>query len=264
MNTLLPALLGGLLLTFVLMSGFAPADRPLRTVKNQSFGTGETLKYKVHYGFITAAEGVIDIDHVLHRVNNRPCYRVNVFGKTVGSFDFFLRIRDNFRSYIDTTAIVPHRFQQNKEEGRYRKKETIDFDHTRNLATVNNNSHKVPENIQDVVSGVFYLRTLDLDNYRSGDVIRVKGFFDEEVYDLTVFYMGKETVDTKAGKIRAHRLVPKMPNNKMFRGENSISLYLSDDKNRIPVLVKAEMFVGSVLLDLYQHSGLRHQLNVVK
>jgi hypothetical protein len=264
MNRLFPTGILGLILSLGVMSGFVSADKPLRTVKNHSFGAGETLKYKIHYGFITAAEGVVEIDRALHRVNNRPCYRVNVLGKTVGSFDFFLRIRDHFRSYIDTSAIVPHRFQETKEEGKYRKKETIDFNHTLNLATVNSKSHKVPENVQDIVSGAFYLRTLHLDNYRNGDEIRVKGFFDEEVYDLTVFYMGKETVETKAGKFRAHRLVPKMPDNKLFRGENSISLYLSDDRNKIPVLIKAEMFVGSVLVDLYHHNGLRHNLNVVK
>ncbi|CAN5921482.1 DUF3108 domain-containing protein [soil metagenome] len=265
MKSCYPALYVSLILSVFMLFGFVPADKPLRTVKNQSFRTGETLKYKIHYGFITAAEGIIDIDHNLHRVNNRPCYRVNVLGKTVGSFDYFLRIRDTFRSYIDTTAIVPQRFQQSKEEGRYRKKETIDFDHILNTATVNNNnSHKVPENIQDIVSGMFYLRTLNLDSYRQGDLIKVKGFFDEEVYELTVIYMGKEIADTKVGKIRAHRLVPKLPNNKLFRGENAISLYLSDDKNKVPVLGKAEMFVGSVHLDLYEYTGLRHKLNTVQ
>lgn len=262
MTKFFPALILGLILSGFMISGFVPAEKPIRTIRNNSFNTGETLKYKVTYGFITAAEGVIDVDRNLHRVNNRPCYRVNVFGKTLGSFDFFLRIRDNWRSYIDTAAIVPQRFQQNKEEGKYRKKETIDFDHNANLAHVNDKSYKVPENIQDVVSGVYYLRTLNLDHYRTGDLIEVQGFFDEEVFDLTVMYMGKETVSTKIGNIKAHKLVPKMPDNKLFRGENSISLYLSADKNKIPVLVKAEMFVGSVMLDLYHHSGLRHELNM--
>jgi hypothetical protein len=265
MKRIFPVVIVLSLLPLILLLGFVPAEKPLRTLKNQSFKTGETLKYKIHYGFITAAEGIIDIDHNLHKVNNRPCYRVNALGKTVGSFDFFLRIRDNFRSYIDTTAIVPQRFQQSKEEGRYRKKETIDFDHNLNMATVNNNnSHKIPDNIQDIVSGMFYLRTLNLDSYRQGDLISLKGFFDGEVYDLTVIYMGKEIADTKVGKIRAHRLVPQLPNNKLFRGENAISLYLSDDKNKIPVLAKTELFVGSVQLDLYEYNGLRHKLNKVQ
>jgi hypothetical protein len=262
MNALFPAGLLGLIISAFLMLAFISPEKPLRSVKNQSFQTGETLKYKIHYGFITAAEGIIDIDHSLHKVNNRPCYQVNVFGKTVGSFDFFLRIRDNFRSFIDTTAIVPLRFQQSKEEGRYRKKETIDFDPFHNLATVNDKSHKVPEGIQDIVSGIFYLRTLNLSKYHPGELISVKGFFDEQVYDMTVIYSGKEVVNTKAGKINTHRLVPKMPSNKLFRGENSISVYLSDDKNKIPVLVKADMFVGSVLIDLYDYKGLRHPLHM--
>ena len=80
---------------------------------------------------------------------------------------------------------------------------------------------------------------------------------------MTVTYRGHETVETKAGTFRCIRLSPKMPPNKLFKGENAIGVYLSDDENKIPVLVQAEMFVGSVKLDLYEYRGLRGRLNRV-
>ncbi|WP_242693120.1 DUF3108 domain-containing protein [Sabulibacter ruber] len=243
----------------------------MRTVKNDSFGPGEVLQYKVHYGIINAGEATIHVANNLQRINNRPCYQATVTGKTVGSFDFFHRVRDTWSSFIDTSSMLPLRFYRNIEEGRYRRKETTDFDHQKDLVTVNdsrdekkNQVFKVPDNAQDMVSGFYYLRTLNLDSYKPGQTIKMQGFLGDEVFDMTVTYRGVTTVDTKAGKIRAHRLVPRMPRNKLFDGEDAISVYFSDDVNKIPVMFQAEMFVGSVKVDLYKYSGLKGKLNVVK
>ena len=248
-------------------SGFGSRDT-MRRLENDSFTSGEKLDYIVHYGLINAAQATIDVDNDIQMINNRPCYKVNVFGKTTGSFDLFLKVRDTWRSYIDTTSIVPQRFHRNIEEGKYRKKENIMFDHYKNLATVEDkketNTFKVPDNVQDIVSGVYYLRTLDYDKRKMNETIKIQGFFDDEVFDFTVTYKGKETVDTKAGKIKAIKLVPKMPKNKLFDGEDAITVYLSDDKNKIPVLIQAEMFVGSVKINLNKYKGLKSPLALAK
>ncbi|QHL88791.1 DUF3108 domain-containing protein [Nibribacter ruber] len=253
-----------------ILSGFAVKDS-MRVIDNDSFKSGETLQYKVHYGVINAGEAVINVAPTLHRVNNRTCYQASVNGKTTGSFDFFHRVRDSWTSYIDTAAIVPQRFVRSIEEGRYRKKEYSDFDHFANKVSVTdsrdnrkNANYNVPDNVQDMVSGFYFLRTLKLHNYKPGDTFKVQGFLDDEVFNLIVTYKGKEVVETKAGKIRAHRLVPRMPANKLFSGEDAISVYLSDDNNKIPVLIQAEMFVGAVKVDLYKYSGLQSRLSVVR
>ena len=255
------------------LAAFGPAADATRSLSNTSFDRGETLQYKVHYGLINAAEATIELDDEVHRVNSRPCYRATVTGRTTGSFDYFLRIRDTWRSYIDTTSILPQRFFRNIEEKNYRKRETVDFDHQRDVADVESykkdkndvkkGTFKVPNNVQDIVSGFYFLRTINYDQRRPGEVIRVQGFFDEDVFSMDVTYKGREVVETKAGTIRVIRLVPKMPSNKLFKGENAVSVFLSDDRNKIPVLIQAEMFVGSVKVDLYKYKGLRNRLNLV-
>ncbi|MCC9137210.1 DUF3108 domain-containing protein [Pontibacter silvestris] len=255
-------------LALLVMTGFI-AKKQMTNIPNESFSAGEILKYKVHYGPITAAEAVIDVAPQLHQVNNRPCYRATVYGKTTGSFDLFLKVRDTWQSYIDTSALVPQRFFQNIEEGNYRKRETVDFNHYNNTAFVEKKkksraketgSYKVPDNVQDIVSGFYYLRTLNYDRMRVGDKIKVQGFFDQETFNMEVVYKGRETVSTKAGDIRSIKLEPKMPSNKLFKGENAITVYLSDDNNKIPVLIKAEMFVGSLKVNLYEYKNLKHKM----
>jgi hypothetical protein len=259
---------------FFLMVAAVPALGPgdaVRLIPQNSFGRGEVIKYTVHYGLINGGEATVETSNSLERVNDRPCYKATVSGRTTGSFDFFLRIRDQWRSYIDTASILPIRAQRDIAEKNYRKKETVDFDHQRDMVDVQvhdkeNPKHfpvKVANNSLELVSGFYYLRTLNFDRMKVGETIKMPGFFDGENFVLDVVFKGRETVETKAGTIRTFKLVPKMPNNKLFRGENAISVYLSDDRNKIPVLFQAEMFVGSVKVDMVKYQGLKGRLNMV-
>ena len=258
----------------LLLAAAQPAPGPgdaVRNIPQSSFGRGETIKYTVHYGLINGGEATVETGGSLEHVNSRPCYKATVSGRTTGSFDFFLRIRDQWRAYIDTTSILPLRAQREIAEKNYRKKETIDFDHLRDMAEVVDHSHenarstvKVANNTLELVSGFYYLRTINFDRMRVGDVVRMPGYFDGDNFVLDVVYKGRETVETKAGDVRTFKLVPKMPNNKLFRGENAISVFLSDDGNKIPVLFQAEMFVGTVKVDMVSYRGLKWRLNMAK
>lgn len=105
-----------------------------REIDNRSFDLGEKLEYRVHYGMLNAAMATMEIGEKVVYKNNRPCYKVDVFGKSVGVFDLITRINDNWGTYIDTAAIIPHGFYRILEEGRYRKYEYVDFDHQKEQA----------------------------------------------------------------------------------------------------------------------------------
>lgn len=244
----------------VFVSSFIGTDT-YRKINNSSFEAGEELQFRVHYGFINAGEATIDIGKTLYKVNDRVCYRVNVFGRSVGAFDMVLRIRNTYRSYIDTTAIIPHRFYVNIQEGKYRKEENVYFDHHKHKVKSEEKDESkefdVPKNVQDIISGYYFLRTVDFSRLRVGDTVKVNAFFDDEVYDFKVKYRGKGEVETKFGKIKAIKITPVMPANKLFDGDGSIRVWLSDDANKIPVKVEADMFVGKVELDLKKYKGLK-------
>jgi hypothetical protein len=260
-----------LLLTVAAQQAMGPGDA-VRHIPQHSFGRGEVIKYTVHYGLINGGEATVETDNRLERVNDRPCYKATVSGRTTGSFDFFLRIRDQWRAYIDTTSILPLRSQRDIAEKNYRKKETVNFDHIRDLAEVQDHNKdnpkrstvKIGNNSLELVSGFYYLRTFNFDRMRVGDVIKMPAYLDGDNFMLEVVFKGREIVETKAGDVRAFKLVPKMPNNKLFRGENAISVYFSDDRNKIPVMFQAEMFVGTVKVDMVKYSGLKSPLNMVK
>lgn len=253
----------GLGVISVLATGFS-ALNTYRRVVNTSFGPGEHLEYRVHYGFINAAEAVVDVSPTLYKVNERPCYRVNVDGRTVGAFDLVTRVRDTWRSYIDTSAILPQKFYSNIQENSYRKEENITFNHTANTVKAEERTErdifKVPDNVHDFISGYYFLRTIDFNRLSSGQVIEVPAFYDDTVYNMKVRYRGKDVVKTKHGKVNVIRLNPVLPQNKLFKEEESIRIYVSDDANKIPVKVEVDLFVGSMVMDLKRNNGLKQPL----
>ncbi|GAB3908272.1 DUF3108 domain-containing protein [Larkinella knui] len=243
-------------------------DNAYRRVPNTSFGAGEHLEYKVHYGIFNAAEATVDVAPTLYKVNERPCYRVNVYGRTVGAFDLITRIRNTWRSYIDTTAILPQKFFAHIEEGNHRKEENVTFNHFNNTVRAEEKTEKdvfkVPDNVHDVISGYYYLRTIDFSRVNTNQMIEVPAFFDDEIYNMKVRYRGREVVKTKFGHINAIKLNPVLPDNKLFKGEDAIRIWVSDDANKIPVKIEVELWVGSMEMDLKKHSGLRNDLKFFK
>ena len=244
-----------------LWMGLSNNQSTYRTIENNCFEPGEVIEYTAHYGFVHAAKGKMVISKDIYTLNNRPCYKIDVFGESIGMFDMFLRIRDNWGTYLDTASIVSHKFYRVIEEGKYRKNEVVTFNHEKQQAKVKTYDHKkekwksaeyfdTKKNIQDLVSGYYYLRVLDFNKYKEGDIITIDAFFDDELYKFQVRYIGKETIKTKLGKIKSLVLSPIMPENSLFDGENSIKVWISDDLNKVPLKIKAEMFVGAVEIDI--------------
>ncbi|UFH56540.1 DUF3108 domain-containing protein [Spirosoma sp. KNUC1025] len=248
----------------VLSSGFV-ALNTYRRVANNSFGPGEHMEYRVHYGFINAAEAIVDVSPTLYKVNDRPCYRVNVDGRTVGAFDLVTRVRDTWRSYIDTSAILPQKFYTNLQENNYRKEQNITFNHEANTVKAEERTErdvfKVPDNVHDLISGYYFLRTIDFNRLNPGQVIEVPAFYDDTVYNMKVRYRGKDVVKTKHGKINVIKLNPVLPpGNQMFKEEESIRIFVSDDTNKVPVKVEVDLWIGSMVMDLKRNEGLKQPL----
>lgn len=247
----------------VLSTGFM-ALNTYRRVVNTSFGPGEHLEYRVHYGFLNAAEAIVDVSPTLYKVNDRPCYRVNVDGRTVGAFDLVTRIRDTWRSYIDTAAILPQKFYTNLQENSYRKEENITFNHETNTVKAEERTEKdvfkVPDNVHDLISGYYFLRTIDFNRISNGQVLEVPAFYDDTIYNMKVRYRGKAVIKTKQGKINVIKLNPVLSANKLFKEEESIRIFVSDDANKVPVKVEVDFWVGAMVMDLRQNSGLKQPL----
>lgn len=243
-------------------------------VSNTSFGKGEEITYRVNFGIFSVGTASTKVDHKIYNINARPCYKVDAFGTTSGVVSWLTKVDDQWGAYIDTAALVTHVSYRKLKEGRYRKDEITTFDHDKNKAAVKvmdkvtgvykePKIYDTPDNVRDLVSGFLYLRLIRFDTLNKGDTVTVSGFFEDTSYKLKIIFAGREVLKTKIGKIPCVKLVPIMPDNKLFDGENSITCWFSDDKNRIPVKIQAKMFIGSTGIEMIGFRGLRNQLKIV-
>jgi hypothetical protein len=114
----------------------------------------------------------------------------------------------------------------------------------------------IVDNTQDMLSGFYYARTLDLGSAKKDQIFTVPTVVDEEMYNLQIKFKGKEFVKTKFGKIRCLKFVPVVQKGRIFKHEEDLQVWLSDDLNHIPIYAKADILFGSIKLDLVSYSGL--------
>ena len=262
------------ILLFLMLTAFnetAPVYRPIEQI---NFGPGERLDYKVKFGIFNIANAYMEIQHQTVIVNQRECYKMDVYGKTTGMAKWINSVDDHWGAYVDTEALVPQVSYRNIKEGKYRKNEVVNFDHHTLMAETRvidkktgqykePKEFKIPREARDLISGYSYLRTINFDKYEVGELIKIEAFFEDTLYDLEIIYEGRDQIKTKIGKMNAIKLVPIMPDNKLFDGENAITVWLSDDENKIPLKIEVDMFVGHAGMEIVGFENLKSELNHV-
>lgn len=252
-------------MTLVGSSAFHPINQRYKAV----YVPGEEIKYRVHYGFLTAGEAYMRITENYFKVNNKVCFRSEIVGNSVGAFDKIIRIRDVWGSYFDTVHFMPQKSFRSIAENRYRKREEVYYDYDKNLATIKvendpEASVKITSKVQDMVSGYYFLRLQNYDSFQKNDTMKLKGIFEDKTYDFDIVYLGKTKVKTRFGKIKAFLISPVMPTNTLFSGANPIRMWISDDQNRIPIKIEAELLLGSIDMDITNYSKLKYPLSFEK
>lgn len=246
------------------------------TPTDNSFVPGEQLTYKVHYGWLDAGLVNMLVDKELHTVNGNPCYKIDIAGESKGLLYLFLKMKNHFCTYLDTTQLVPQLFYRDIHEGTYRKNEKVTFDHIQKQIQVqelNNEGTEVVNQemflmvgqVQDIVSTWYLLRNLDFSQLQVGDILHSPVFFDNVLYEkFQTKFLGRKKIKTKIGHINAIVVAPLVPfsstGKSIFAGENSVELFLSDDENRIPLKIKIKLLVGAVEIDLISYQGTKSPL----
>jgi hypothetical protein len=245
---------------------FLTSSKPSLKEYEPAYVPGEEIKYRVHYGFLTAGEAIMRLTDKYYLVNKKVCFRAEVIGNSIGAFDRIVRIRNVWGAYFDTIHFRPQKAFRSIAENRYRKKEETYFDYENSIANVKSEDDKaekveITQDIQDMVSGYYFLRLLDYDGLKKNDTLKLRGIFENKTYDFRILYLGKERVKTRFGKAASFVISPIMPDNAFFRGKHPIKMWISDDGNRIPLKIEAELLLGSVDLDIEQYSNLKHTLS---
>ncbi len=249
------------ILLFSLCAWATPGD-DFCSIRNNSFSTGENISLIVFYNAlgIYVNAGTANFTVTTERLNNKPVYHIVGTGVTNSKYDFLFKVRDQYETFIDTLTLLPYKFIRNVDEGGYKKYENITFNHTANTALSTEGVYKVPGCIQDVVSSMYYSRNINFNKYQPGDKIPFTIFLDNEVYSMYIRYQGKETIKTRYGKFKAIVFKPLLVKGSLFEGGERMTVYVSDDENKVPLRIESPLLVGSVKVDLMSYQNLRFPL----
>ncbi|MXV51689.1 DUF3108 domain-containing protein [Pedobacter sp. HMF7647] len=245
------------LLLFLLISFYA-RPQELDNISNTSFEPGEKLRYKLKYGFLTAAEATLDVLKSDTKFDGKPVYHLVAQGKTSGSFDIFYKVRDRYDSYIDQSTLLPYLYTENIREASYKRTDKVRFYQSERKIVGNRGTFRGAAKTFDLASAFYFARNIDLAGARVGKAFTMSYFLKDEVTDFTIAYIGKEQIKTQLGVINCLKFSPQIQPGRIFKKDSKLYLWITDDKNRIPVKAQVEILVGSVTLELAEASGLKY------
>ncbi|RMB63545.1 DUF3108 domain-containing protein [Dokdonia sinensis] len=247
----------------VFFSAFATAQQ-----RTETYQSGEWLKFRVHYGFITGGYATIAVKDEMYE--GKAVHHIKGFGETTGIVGFTFGVEDYYESWVDKETDLPYKFLRKIDEGGHTKHRVIKFDQTAQKAHIDDKKHNKQKTIttepgvQDMVSAMFYMRNrMDTKNLKKGEEFKLSMFFDGENYPFKMKFLERETIRTKFGKVETLKFRPLVQSGRVFKEEESLTIWVSDDDNKIPLRIKADLAVGSLKADLDAFKGLKHSFKIV-
>ncbi|HLW49578.1 MAG TPA: DUF3108 domain-containing protein [Sphingobacteriaceae bacterium] len=229
--------------------------------KESSFQAGEELRYKLRYGFISAAEGVLSVKDSELQFSAPHAFHLMAQGKTSNAFSLLFPVDNRYNSYIDSKTFLPYFYTENISEGKYRRTDVVRFDHRNRIVTGNKGEFKSSSaQTFDLLSAYYFARNLDLTNVKSGQSFKLSYFLNDEIATLGIEYIGIETINTELGKLECLKFSPEVKPGRIFKKDSRMYLWVTNDGNRIPVKASVEILVGTVHLELTGATGLKYPL----
>ena len=223
--------------------------------KNFRFNSGEKLEFVIYYGIINGGVATMELKKV--KFKGEVIYYCSTEAKSTGLTDKLYRVKDVYASYFRPDSYLPYKSIRNINEGKYHKYDEAIYRHDSNLVrSTKRMVDSLPDDIRDMVSTFFYLRTVNYDSLKYGDIIEINTFFDDELFPFNMRYRGKEEIKTKLGTFNCIKLVPFVEPGRIFKTEDDMTIWLSPDLKYAPVRVKFDLMVGSLKIDLIKHSGI--------
>jgi len=225
--------------------------------EHNHFKAGEKLRFVIYYGPFDG--GYVDAELTKTIFDGKLVYHSKMLAKTVGLTDKLYKVRDEYQAWFDPETILPYQSLRDIQEGKYTKFNIVRYYHPDEMVVnIDKDTFGVTPDIRDMVSVFHYIRNQDFSKMKYDDVIKINTFFDNEIFPFDMRYRGVETLKTRKGTFECIKLVPFVEPGRIFTSEDDMTIWLSNDRNRVPIRVKFNLTVGSVKCDLIEYSGLKY------
>ncbi|MBN8677983.1 MAG: DUF3108 domain-containing protein [Chitinophagales bacterium] len=246
----------------------APAKPAETEAVDLAFQHGERLTYKIYYNlnFIWVPAG--EVTFQVFDEGNQLHYKAK--GETYDSYEWFFTVKDEYDSWVDKNTLLPNYSERSVNEGDYHIFEKISFNQSAKKMTVwrspkrgekeEKTEHTVQTDCHDVLSTLYNLRNFDFGSQYAGYSVPFRVFMDKEEYPLKMNYLGKDPNKKvyKMGKYKTLKFQPEVIAGNVFNDDAKMTVWVSDDANRIPLLIESPVSVGSVKMVLKEYWGLKY------
>jgi hypothetical protein len=228
-----------------------------------AFQSGEKLKYLLHYGILNAGLAELKVNESNKQFDGKKrAYNMVGKGWTTGATDWFFKVNDHYETYMDGEELESLQFIRRVNEGGFIINQDYYFDTDSNkVMTQDNVKYDVPSGVQDMLSTFYYARNIDFSKAKVNDIFIIPAFVDNKVEYIRIIYKGKETIKTKSGKYKCIKFNPLVLEGRIFRDDEDVSVWITDDDNKIPVLIQSKVIVGSIKAELIEYEGLAHPIS---
>lgn len=234
--------------------------------KESPFMAGEKIVYKIFYNwnFIWLSAGEVSFEVK----DEGELYHIEVTGQTYSSYEWFYKVRDKFHTYLDKKTLLPKLYIRDIHEGSYVHYEKIVFDynekviHSMTGQSVQNTKYtrlSLQDDIHDLISTLYHLRTLDRNLIKSKALIPFKMILDNELYNLQINCENESKISVKeSGTYQTLNCITEVIAGNMFRKNTTLKINVADDDNKLPVLIESPLSVGSVKAILKSYEKLKY------
>lgn len=244
-------------------------------VTNNAFKDGEYLNYKIYYNWtmIWLSAGEVSFTTSLVEMRKKKVYHFYGKGETYPKYDWIYKVRDTYESYADTTSLKPLRFKRKTQEGKHFAQDDYLFSSKKNkvyTAELRDDKPLKIDSIQlnsctnDVMTAIYYARNIDFSSYKVNDTIPITFCLDGVVYDSYMRYAGREVIESKLlGKVKCIKFCPKLIEGTIFKSGEEMTVWVTDDKNRVPVYIETPITVGHIKVKLVEYKGLKNKIECI-
>jgi len=235
--------------------------------RHEAFKVGEKLVYSIHYGIVKGGKAVLEVKEGTY--NDKKVNHLYLNGRTVGLPDKLYSVNDTYESFTDPETDLPYMAIRDIKEGRYTKYTEQTFDHwTRTDSTIvystDTGENLAPKDCNDILSAFYYLRNHHFHKpLKKGDIVVVETYFSDELYTLRARFMGYETIKTRLGRVNCMKFIPVVITGRVFKNEDDMIIWFSNDRNFVPIRIRFNIFLGAVYCDLDEYKGLKHPFEAI-
>jgi DNA-binding beta-propeller fold protein YncE len=240
--------------------------------QNSAFKAGEKLYYNVYYnlGFmrVKLADVKLWVEESVH--NNKTILIIQNTTKTVSEFERIIKVKDYYASYIDASNMKVLKHIQKTLVDKFYTDYEFNFDHNKQKLYVSIENSKTKRYfdtldmntcLHDLLSAAYYPRNIDYSNMPVGQKTTIPIILETKTNIIYFKYMGIENKNIKGKKkVSCIKVVPLLVATSIFKAGEKMTFWLSNDKNKLPVLMESDLKIGKVSVQLFKYEGLRYSV----